>query len=199
MTRIKICGLTQARDAELAAELGAHALGFVHEKTSPRYVGDDLPAWIGRIAPFVPKVAVFGRVDRPALKSVFDLVQGAEWDVYPEAAAKRLHTLRLRPGTKAADLVQQTVDAAALVLDAHHETSYGGTGQRLDWDLAAEIVQRAVRPVILAGGLTPENVADAIRRVRPYAVDVSSGVEDGRPGLKDPQKLRDFIQAAREA
>ena len=199
MIKIKICGLTRASDAELAAELGADALGFVHERESPRYIGDDLPTWVARLSPFVPKVAVFGRVDRPALKSVFDLVQGAEWDLFPEAAAKRLHTVRLRPGSKAADLVQRTVDAAALVLDAHSDAAFGGTGVRVDPDVAAEIVQRSERPVILAGGLTPENVAAAIRRVRPYAVDVSSGVEDGKPGLKDPTKLRDFIQAAREA
>ncbi len=193
--KVKICGLTRQRDAELAAELGADALGFVHEKLSPRYIGDDLPVWIAKLSPFVSKVAVFGRVDRPALKSVFDLVQGAEWDVYPEAAAKRLHVLRLRPGAKAIDLVQQTIDASALVLDAYRDEAYGGTGHTVDWDLAAEIVQRAERPVILAGGLTPDNVADAVRRVRPYAVDVSSGVEESL-GVKDPSKLRDFIAAA---
>ena len=201
--KVKICGLTRQRDAELAVELGADALGFVHERLSPRYIGDDVPAWIARLSPFVPKVAVFGRVDRPALKSVFDLVQGAEWDVFPEAAAKRLHVLRLRPGAKAADLIQQTIDAGALVLDAHSDAAYGGTGKTVDWDLAAEIVQRAERPIILAGGLTPDNVADAVRRVRPYAVDVSSGVEEtigtGSAGIKDPARLRDFIAAARGA
>ena len=196
--KVKICGLTRQRDAELAAELGADALGFVHEKLSPRYVGDDVPGWVAKLSVFVPKVAVFGRVDRPHLKSVFDLVQGAEWETYPEAAAKRLHVLRLRAGAKADDFLHQTIDAGALVLDAHSDAAFGGTGKTVDWNLAAEIVQRAERRIILAGGLTPDNVADAVRRVRPYAVDVSSGIEE-HVGIKDAAKLRDFIQAAKGA
>ncbi len=199
MTLVKICGLTRVQDAELAADLGADALGFVHEPSSPRYIDEERDIkWIERLPPFALKVAVFGRVTRTVPLGVFDHVQGAEWEVYPVPYPKRLHVLRLRPGQKAQDLVNQTVNATALVLDAHKEGAYGGTGQAVDWDLAAEIVQRAERPVILAGGLTPDNVAKAIERVRPYAVDVSSGVES-LPGMKDPIKLRDFIQAAKSA
>jgi phosphoribosylanthranilate isomerase len=198
VTLIKICGLTQAKDAELAADLGAHALGFVHEPTSPRCIGEGELKWIERLPPFVMKVAVFGRVTRNVPQGVFDLVQGAEWDIFPVPFPKRLHVLRLRAGQKADDLVNQTVNAAGLVLDAHKDGQYGGTGHVVDWDLAAEIVQRAASPVILAGGLTPDNVAKAIARVRPYAVDVSSGIESA-PGVKDFAKLRDFIQAAKEA
>jgi len=84
------------------------------------------------------------------------------------------------------------------MLDAYREDAYGGTGHQVDWDVAAEIVQRAERPVILAGGLTPDNICEAIQRVRPFMVDVSSGVER-EPGLKDHAKLRDFVQAARQA
>lgn len=198
MTLVKICGLTQARDAELAADLGANALGFVHEPTSPRFIGEGELKWIERLPPFVMKVAVFGRVTRNVPQGVFDLVQGAEWDIFPMPFPKRLHVLRLRAGQKADDLVNQTINASGLVLDAHKDGQYGGTGHTVDWDLAAEIVQRAARPVVLAGGLTPDNVADAIARVRPYAVDVSSGIESS-PGVKDFAKLRDFIQAANEA
>lgn len=198
MTLVKICGLTQAQDAERAAEWGANALGFIHEASSPRCIGEGDLKWIEQLPPFVLKVAVFGRVVRTVPQGVFDFVQGAEWDIYPMPAPKRLHVLRLRPGQKADDWVNQTINASALLLDAHREGQYGGTGHKVDWDLAAEIVQRAARPVILAGGLTPDNVAQAITRVRPYAVDVSSGIESG-PGIKDLAKMRDFIQAARGA
>ncbi|RYG37638.1 phosphoribosylanthranilate isomerase, partial [bacterium] len=175
MTLVKICGLTNYEDARLAVDLGADALGFVHERTSPRFIGDDLPKWLMDLPPFTPKVAVFGRVDRVAHGGIFDLTQGAEWETYTEASAKRILTYRLRPGQSARDLTNQTVNAGSLLLDAFREEAWGGTGHRVDWDVAAEIVQRSERPVILAGGLNPENVADAIRRVRPYAVDVSSG------------------------
>lgn len=195
---VKICGLTRAQDADLALGFGADALGFVHELSSPRCVGEEHYQWIERLPPLTPKVAVFGRVDRTVPLGIFDLVQGVEWQVYPVPFPKRLHVLRLRKGQRADDLVQQTVNAAAILLDAYREEAYGGTGHPVDWDLAAEIVQRAERPVILAGGLTPDNVAEAVRRVRPYAVDVSSGVET-KPGLKDIAKLRDFIEAAKGA
>jgi phosphoribosylanthranilate isomerase len=198
MTRVKICGVTRREDANLALDLGADALGFNFVTTSPRYIGDDLPRWVSELPPFANKVAVFGRVDRGIPTGVFDLVQGVEWDVFPLPSPKRLHVLRLRPGQKADDLVNQTINANAILLDAYSDAAYGGTGHRVDWDLAAEIVQRAARPVVLAGGLTPDNVADAVRRVRPYAVDVSSGIESG-PGIKDPAKLAAFIEAAKAA
>lgn len=199
MTKVKICGLTRPQDAEMALELGADALGFIFEPSSPRFIGETEWKWIERLAPFAPKIAVFGRVDRNVPQGVFDLVQGVEWEVYPVPFPKRVHTIRLRAGQRADDLVNQTVNASAIHLDAYREGAYGGTGHTVDWDLAAEIVQRAERPVILAGGLTPENVVQAIRRVRPYAVDVSSGVEGQTKGLKDIAKLRDFIQAAKGA
>lgn len=113
-------------------------------------------------------------------------------------AAKRIHVLRLRAGQKADDLIQQTVNASAIMLDAYKDGAYGGTGHTVDWGVAAEIVARSERPVILAGGLTPENVAEAVRRVRPFAVDVASGIEK-EPGVKDPYKMAAFIDAARSA
>ena len=198
MTRIKICGLKRCQDAEYALELGVNALGFIHEKASPRYVDESNFPWIERLPPFVVKVAVFGRVDRPVVQGIFDLVQGVEWDVFPVPSPKRIHALRLQSGQRAEDLANQTINASALHLDAYREGAYGGTGHRVDWDLAAEIVQLSARPVILAGGLTPDNVAEAVRRVRPYAVDVSSGVESA-PGVKDHAKMRDFVHAVLEA
>jgi phosphoribosylanthranilate isomerase len=188
----------RAEDARLALEFGADALGFIHEKTSPRYIGEDQDKWVGELPPFVPKVAVFGRVVGAPAQAYYDLVQGVEWETYPFPPPKRLHVIRLRPGQRAADLINQTINASAIVLDAYREDSYGGTGVTIDWGVAAEIVQRADRSVILAGGLTPENVADAVRRVRPYAVDVSSGIEK-QPGIKDWDRMRAFIEAAKSA
>lgn len=198
MIRVKICGLTRPQDAELALEFGADALGFIHEPLSPRFVGEGEYKWIERLPALTTKVAVFGRVSRLVPQTVFDLVQAAEWETFPMPFPKRIHTIRLRPGQKADDLINQTVNASVLMLDAYREEAYGGTGHKVDWDVAAEIVQRAERPVILAGGLTPDNVASAITRVRPYAVDVASGIE-ASPGIKDIHKLRDFIAAAKSA
>lgn len=198
MTRVKICGLTRRDDAMLAIELGADAIGFVLEPGSARYLGEEIPKWISELPPIPVKVAVFGVVRGPVHQSAFDLVQASEWEVLAVPAPKRIHTLRIRPGQKADDFVQQSVNASALLLDAHKDGQYGGTGTKIDWDLAAEIVSRCDRPVLLAGGLNPDNVAEAVRRVRPFAVDVSSGVEAG-PGRKDPGKLRAFFQAVRAA
>lgn len=206
--RVKICGLARREDAEWALECGADALGFVYEPTSPRYVGTDpekrrLPVLLG---PYSLCVAVFGRYrklteeQQDALYcTTFQYVAGS-----PPASRRCIPVVR--PGV-AWDTetclreVRRRIDkesADAVVLDAYHPTAYGGSGLAIDWGLAAEIVRLAPRPVILAGGLTPENVAQAVRRVRPYAVDVSSGIE-AEPGVKDRAKVRDFIQAAKGA
>jgi len=199
MTRIKVCGLTRESDVWQAIDAGVDVLGFILEPSSPRFLGEEIPKWLEELPPFPPKVAVFGHVNRGVPKGVFDLVQGVEWTVFQEASAKRIHTLRVRPGQTADDFTSQTIRAGAILLDAHSEGAYGGTGKRIDWDVAAEIVQRSDRPVMLAGGLNPDNVGSAIRRVRPYAVDAASGTEGNTPGQKDVQKLRDFVAAVREA
>ncbi|MBS1700432.1 MAG: phosphoribosylanthranilate isomerase [Armatimonadetes bacterium] len=198
MTRVKICGLTNYKDAELAIEFGADAIGFVHEPSSPRCISEFDLEWLKVLPPVPIKVAVFGRVHKPAFAGIFDLVQGSEWEEYPEPSTKRIHVLRVRPGQKASDFAQLTVNSSALLLDAYKDGAYGGTGTMIDWDFASEFVQCAERPVILAGGLNPGNVADAVRRVRPFMVDVSSGIEE-KPGLKDAAMLKDFIQNAKQA
>ena len=198
MTRVKICGLTNERDARLAIELGADAIGFVHEPSSPRCISETDVPWLQTMPPIPIKVAVFGRVTGAAFRGIFDLVQGAEWEDYPEPSTKRIHTLRVRQGQRTQDFVQQTVNASAILLDAYKDGVYGGTGHTIDWGFAAEFVALADRPVILAGGLNPENVADAVRRVRPFMVDVASGIEES-VGRKDHAKMRDFIQAAKQA
>ena len=196
VTRVKICGLTNAHDSEAAIDAGADALGFVFERTSPRFVGEGELAWLSVLPPVPVKVAVFGRVDRPVPKGLFDVVQGVEWEVFPEPAPKRIHAIRLRPGQKPQDVVDTLVHANLVVLDAFSQSGWGGTGERVDWELAAEVVRLSHTPIMLAGGLTPENVAEAVARVKPFGVDVSSGVEE-RPGVKDIGKVRAFVQAAK--
>ena len=198
MTRVKICGLTNFKDAELAIEFGADALGFIHEPSSPRCIGDFDLEWLKALPPLPIKVAVFGKVNRPAFPGIFDLVQGVEWEEYPEPSTKRIHVLRVRPGQKPNDFANQTINSSAILLDAYKEGAYGGTGQTIDWDFAAEFVQCAQRPVILAGGLNSSNVVEAVRRVRPFMVDVASGIEE-KAGLKDALMMRDFIQSAKGA
>jgi phosphoribosylanthranilate isomerase len=198
LTRIKICGITRAQDAEYAIDQGADALGFIFERASPRFVGDGELPWISALPPIPVKVAVFGRVDRPVPRSLFDVIQGVEWDVFPEPSPKRIHVVRPRPGQSAEDVMHTMIHATAVLLDAYTPDKYGGTGHRVDTDLASEIVQKSNIPVILAGGLNPDNVAEVIRKVRPFAVDVASGVED-RPGIKDFGKIKAFIQAVKGA
>jgi phosphoribosylanthranilate isomerase len=196
VTWVKICGLCRQEDAELAAELGADALGFVFEPTSPRYVGspDWSPDWLQGLWPEL--VAVFGPVRFLGLSSRFGTVQGVEWPE-PGGQSVQIRQPVLRVGPNALSELEGVGNGAArIVLDAPHATAFGGTGNTVDWDLAAEIVAASSVPVVLAGGLRPENVAEAIRRVRPFGVDVSSGVESS-PGVKDPAKLRAFFEAVR--
>lgn len=191
MTRVKICGITRWADAEAAIEAGADALGFIFEPSSPRFIGDS-PELALRVPPFVESVAVFaGYYDHPGLAH-FEAVQFASGN--PPRRLKRLKVFRL--GEEKQEAAAAYVDSAIL-LDAFDEQAHGGTGKPVDWDVAAAIVQAARVPVVLAGGLNPDNVAEAIRKVRPYAVDVSSGVESA-PGMKDHGKVRAFIEAVRE-
>lgn len=196
VTRVKICGLTTACDLDTAIEVGADAVGVILEPTSPRCVAGDREflAHVRRVHPFATTVAVFGKT--------------VSWDLCAGFAAVQAHELRSAPGFKLLrthaladgdDLSFLTEDEPdAWLLDAAVPGAFGGTGKRVDWDLAAEVVRRSPRPVILAGGLDPDNVAEAIARVRPSAVDVSSGVESS-PRVKDWGKLRAFIEAARSA
>jgi len=198
VTRVKICGLTRPQDAELAIELGADALGFIHERQSPRFIGDGELKWICALPPIPIKIAVFGVVDRPTVKGLFDVIQGVIWNVYPEPYSKRIHVVRPREGQRPEDVMNDVVPASAVMIDGYSPDTYGGTGKRVNLNFAAEIVARSHVPIILAGGLTPETVGEVIGIVRPFAVDVSTGIEE-KPGIKDPIKMRDFIQAVRGA
>lgn len=198
---IKICGITRQEDADLAVALGATALGFVFWPGSPRFID---PYRAKRIVTSLPvgvsAIGVF--VDQPV-----EYVNGV-------AALARLTGVQLHGGESVAFALRLTrpvlktlalsghsapvdVDAwparITLLADAHDPVKRGGTGRTVDWTVAAELARR--RRLVLAGGLTAANVADAVRIVRPFGVDVSSGVE-ARPGVKDPHKLREFFEAA---
>jgi phosphoribosylanthranilate isomerase len=194
VVQVKICGVTRREDAEAAVRYGADFIGINFEPTSPRYVGDRAPDWVSELGG-VHWVAVFGPYRPQVNVTCFDDVQASEWGASPRPA-RRIEVVRLRPGAK--DLPIIGTDAQTVLLDAWNDRAYGGTGESVDLAQAAELVRLISKPVILAGGLTPENVASAIRQVRPFAVDVSSGVEASK-GIKDPAKIRDFIAAAKGA
>jgi phosphoribosylanthranilate isomerase len=213
MVKVKICGLTRPADVELAIELGADALGFVCEPSSPRYVGPRVRELVDGVAPYTMCVGVYGRLnsdDAAFLNCVQFEDMGGSTSIFASAGMSHtppvIKTVRPRSVDNVSLqlkllenwLAEHQIQPRAFLLDAYDEKSYGGTGRTTDWDFAADFVRLSSRKVILAGGLTPDNVSVAIQKVRPYAVDVSSGIESS-PGVKDPVKMRDFIQAAREA
>lgn len=194
VTRVKICGLTNPEDANWAAECGADALGFVFEPSSPRFVSNQ--EWIHRevlSGPFITKVAVYGHVACTEFDG-FDVVQAISGTI--DSSLIRARRILAVPVTANPLAIHNLLGFDALLLDAILEGEMGGTGRKVDWHAAARLVDECPIPVILAGGLTPENVSEAIRAVRPYGVDVSSGVESF-PGKKDPSKIQAFIQAAK--
>lgn len=196
MTKVKICGLVREEDALWAVECGADYLGFVLESSSPRYVGAPVwgPDWLASAA--VPKVAVYGDFAF-AHSNAFDVVQAHTWSLAPSEDVRHFRVVRMGAPQSIDLSIARFRAGDALVLDAFDLSAHGGTGHLVDWRVAAEIVAR-VAPVrvVLAGGLTPDNVAEAIRTVRPFAVDVSSGVES-EPGVKDKGLVRAFIESAK--
>ncbi len=197
MTRVKICGITNLEDARLAVEYGADALGFVFYEGSPRHVfPETVREIISHLPPFVTTVGVFVNASPQEIREVMDL---AGLDVVQLHGDEPQEECSLFPRVIKAFRVRELSDierlkgysVSAYLLDAYDPEVPGGTGQTFNWDIAVEA--KKYGPIILAGGLTPENVADAVSRVRPYAVDVSSGVE-AQKGKKDPEKMRLFIE-----
>jgi phosphoribosylanthranilate isomerase len=200
--QVKICGITRWEDARAAIDAGADALGFNFFPGSPRYVAAAEARRIARRAPRrVACVGVFVNERAAAIEAVarevgLDIVQlhGEESPAEVTRLARRrpvIKVFRVRRGFQPSRLAKYR-DAAAYLLDSFAGSARGGTGRRFDWTIAARAT--AFGPVVLAGGLTPENVAEAIARVRPAAVDVCSGVES-RPGQKDPARLRALLRA----
>jgi phosphoribosylanthranilate isomerase len=196
---IKICGITRPQDAELAVGLGANALGFVFWPDSPRSVDRDVARAMAAMVPnHVKKVGVF--VDQPAEEIVrtmdevgLDIAQlhGNETAEFCRGVGRVVIKAIALNGDGQVDIAAFDRDVLLLV-DAYDPARRGGTGKTVNWDAARDIA--AARPTILAGGLNAANVKLAIRSVRPYGVDVSSGVESS-PGVKDPARLRSFFEA----
>lgn len=199
MTLVKFCGITRQEDADLACQLGVDALGFVLWPGSPRFVGPDRVASLVRSLPAsVIPVGVFVRPVSEELELAADAGIRVAQIHGNEAARSPLAPSHLQQWTAVsvdADLSQLHGDQI-LLLDNTDPVRHGGTGKTIDWNRAATIA--ANRRVVLAGGLTASNVAAAIRQVRPFGVDVSSGIEQ-RPGIKDGQAMRAFMTAVREA
>ena len=200
--KIKFCGITRLEDAEQAVAFGADALGFVFFEGSPRYIDPRAAADIIRqLPPFVCKVGLFvntetERVTEIATATCIDLVQyhGDETPANCEAGPKAwMKAIRVKKDLDLAAEAARYSRARAIFLDAYDATAYGGTGRQIDWQT---IPQGLPRPVILAGGLTADNVAEAIRVVQPYAVDVSGGIESAK-GVKDLTQMQRFISAVR--
>ncbi|MDK9713105.1 MAG: phosphoribosylanthranilate isomerase [Sulfuritalea sp.] len=205
-TRIKICGITREEDLAAAVAAGADALGFVFYAPSPRYVTIERAAQLmAQVPAFVTKVGLFVNAEPQAVRETMaqvplDLLQfhGDEDAAYCAAFGRPwIKAARVRPGfdlLEYASLFAKAPGVSGLLLDAHVE-GYGGGGKTFDWTL---IPRNLSLPVILSGGLHPGNVVEAVRTVRPWAVDVSSGVEAAR-GIKDAQKIIEFIAGVREA
>ena len=204
MVRVKICGITNLEDALMAAELGADALGFIFHPRSPRYVAPDAARQIiAGLPPFVLTVGVFVDEEAQTVRDLaarvgLDWVQlhGQESPEYCRSLGRRvIKGFRIQDEKSFKSLAAYQGAAQAFLLDTYKKGQVGGTGATFDWRLAREA--KKYGPVILAGGLTPENVAEAIRIAQPAAVDVASGVE-AAPGKKDPAKLRAFFAAIKE-
>ena len=199
---MKICGVTNVADALVAAEAGADMIGLNFYEQSPRYLTLATAVEIARaLPPFVLRVGVFvnppeALVTRALGECGLSLLQfhGDEPSEFcTQFGLMSVKALRIRDAESLNQLAKFQTDA--FLLDAHSQNGLGGTGEKFNWDLAIE-AQKFGKPIFLAGGLTPENVADAVKQVRPFAVDVSSGVESS-PGKKDAAKVRAFIAAAK--
>ena len=201
--RVKICGITNLEDAEAAVAAGADALGFILYEKSKRFISiEDAIRIVEALPPFVQTVAVtvnatkeFSNLGwRKQLKN-FGVAQlhGQESPVHAKAVGKYLPVIKVFPADQAAAMAPESYWVSAFMLDTPSR-DHGGTGRGYDWNLAVEFKKRTKgKPLILSGGLNPDNVAKAIETVHPYAVDVASGVE-ASPGRKDHARLRDFIQ-----
>ncbi len=202
-TRVKICGITRAQDAEVAARAGADAIGLVFYPASPRYLSAERAVEIrDALPPFVQTVALFVNPDAAQVAQAIGRVRPALLQFHGEETAEfcgqfgvpYVKACRIRPGVDALEYLRPFSRAAAWLYDSY-VPEYGGVGESFDWSL---LPLAGERPVILSGGLSADNVARAIRRVRPWGVDVSSGVESAK-GVKDGTKIAAFIAEVRNA
>ena len=196
---VKICGITRAVDAEAAVEHGASAIGFIFWQRSARYLDPQQARAIVRtLPPFVTPVGVFVNETAEHINAVADLVGLGAVQLHGDESPDLIGQLT-RPVVKALGRVdsataKQWPDSVMLLVDADDPVNRGGTGARADWQGAARLA--AARRTLLAGGLRPENVAEAVAAVQPFGIDVSSGVEDA-PGIKNPDRIRQLFEVLR--
>lgn len=199
MTKVKICGITRSEDARAAVDAGAHALGFVFYRPSPRYIEPAAARYIiSGLPPFSANVGLFVDPERAFVSAVLaavplDVIQfhgNEEPEFCGSFGRPYIKAVSMKPGIDLHETCRRHAGASALLLDSHSETVPGGTGASFDW---SRIPPDLSRPVILAGGLTVANVRRAIEVCRPYAVDVSSGVELDK-GVKDKGAIKNFIR-----
>ena len=202
-TRIKICGITRVQDARAAAECGADAIGLVFYPPSPRYLSTERAVELrDALPPFVQTVALFVNPDAAQVAQVLQRVRPGLLQFHGEETPEFcgqfgvpfVKACRMRPGGDALEYLRPFSRAAAWLFDSH-VPEYGGVGEGSDLSLMPVVKEK---PVILSGGLSPANVAEAIRRVRPWGVDVSSGVESAK-GVKDAAKIAAFVAEVRNA
>ena len=203
MTKVKICGITNYKDASKSVDSGADALGFIFYKNSKRFI-DPQEAYniIRQLPPFVTKVGVFVNSSyREIIKITGDLAINTiqlHGDESPDFCARFKHTvikaLRIKDTEDLGEV--DSFPARAILFDTYSDKDYGGTGNTFDWNILKKL--KTEKKTILSGGLNPDNVGEAIKTVRPYAVDVSSGVEKS-PGIKDHKKIQRFIEAVKNA
>lgn len=203
-TRVKICGITRVQDALEAVRCGADAIGLVFYAASPRCVTLlQAQQVVAAMPPFVSVVALFVNATQAEIENVtsqvsIDIVQFHGDETAAECERIKLpyfKAIRVKPDTNLLKCEAEFNGAKALLLDTYSESAYGGTGHAFDWDL---IPKNMSKPVILAGGLMAENVGLAIQKVKPYAVDISGGVEISK-GVKDSDKIADFMLAVHSA
>ena len=202
--RVKICGITNPDDAQAAVDFGADALGFVFFEQSPRCIThDNASSIIRRLPSFITTVGVFvdeqpEQIEKIASWTGIDVIQlhGEEPPDMCYYSKRTIKAIRVKSLESLDPLFHYKERVSAFLLDTFSPDAFGGTGQIFNWDIAIE-AKRFGR-IVLAGGLTPDNIADAVTRVRPYAVDVSSGVESAK-GKKDHEKMKLFIERAKGA
>lgn len=197
-TRVKICGITRAEDAQTAARLGADAIGLVFHDASPRNVTlEQAHALLRCLPPFVTRVGLFVDADPGLVEQIVSLVPLDLLQFHGQESAADcarhdkpyIKAIRMKPGLVLREAISAYAEARGILLDTYSNAAVGGTGETFDWTGVPTDLER---PIILAGGLNPGNVAAAIQQVRPYAVDVSSGVESSK-GIKSAEKMSAFI------
>ncbi len=206
MIRVKFCGITRKVDALTASRLGVHALGFIFAKESARYIAPDLASRIiAELPPFVLKVGVFINEEEENINNIISLCKLEIIQLHGDESAKfcnKFHgkTRVIKSISVKKDSVLRMVEkynsVDAILLDTHDDKLKGGTGKSFDWEIAKE-AKSFGKPIILSGGLNPQNIKEAIADVNPYAVDVSSGIEKS-PGIKDHELMAKFLASAWE-